>query len=124
MSTASFLVAPAAGQGGHCERRQLQAGLLLCLRTGYLLPGKKTIPDQIAEGRKPYYDALEAADKALTDVRMDLTEMEALLSSLLARQLVEVFDDAMGAPSSHGVSFPGDAFTESPKEAKGPPERN
>jgi hypothetical protein len=92
--------------------------LVLCLRTGYLLPGKKTIPDQIAEGRKPYYDALEAADKASADDRIDLSEMEAPLSSLLARQLVGVFDDATSVPSSPGIGIPEDALTESPKEAK------
>jgi len=70
--------------------------MVLCLRTGYLLPGEKTIPDQIADGRKPYYDALEMADKAWADGRIDLTEMETLLSSLLARQLIGVFDDVMG----------------------------
>jgi Fic family protein len=99
--------------------------LVLCLRTGYLLPGKKTIPEQIAEGRKPYYDALEAADKALADGRVDLTEMDALLSSLLARQLIGVFDDAMGMQSAPGIAFPAtDAPTESPKEPKGSPEGN
>jgi len=32
--------------------------LVLCLRTGYLLPGKQTIPDQIADDKTPYYKAL------------------------------------------------------------------
>jgi Fic family protein len=41
--------------------------LILCLRTGYLLPGRRTIPDQIAENRTPYYKALEAADRAWAD---------------------------------------------------------
>jgi Fic family protein len=52
--------------------------LVLCLRTGYLLPGKKTIPDQIASDRTPYYDALEAADSACVDGRIDLSKMETL----------------------------------------------
>jgi Fic family protein len=34
--------------------------LVLCLRLGYLLPGRRTIPDQIAEDRTRYYKALEA----------------------------------------------------------------
>lgn len=37
---------------------------VLCIRLGYLLPGTKTIPEQIAANKSPYYDALEAADKA------------------------------------------------------------
>ncbi|MGB8536640.1 MAG: hypothetical protein WCD57_09520 [Acidobacteriaceae bacterium] len=89
------------------------------------MPGKKTIPDQIAEGRKPYYDALEAADKAFADGRVDLTEMDALLSSLLARQLIGVFDDAMGMQSAPGIAFPAtDAPTDSAKEPTGSPEGN
>ena len=68
--------------------------LVLCLKIGYVLPGKKTIPDQIAEDRTPYYKALEAADEASTRGEIDLTAMEELLSGMLARQLVAVHDDA------------------------------
>jgi Fic family protein len=68
--------------------------LVLCVKIGYLLPGKKTIPDQIAEDRTPYYKALEAADEALTRGGIDLTAMEELLSGMLARQLVAVHEDA------------------------------
>ena len=99
--------------------RTSRSASYLCLRTGYLLPGKKTIPDQISEGRKPYYDALEAADKAWANGRVDLAEMEALLSTLLARQLVGVFDDATGAPSSPRLALPEEELTESTKETNG-----
>src|SRR6202051_1248983 len=37
--------------------------LLLCARLGYRLPGKNTIPEQIAADKTPYYKALEAADQ-------------------------------------------------------------
>jgi Fic family protein len=71
--------------------------LVLCLKTGYLLPGKLTIPDQISEDRSPYYKALEAADSHLRDTHsIDLREMEELLSTLLARQLYQVMKDAAG----------------------------
>jgi Fic family protein len=70
--------------------------LVLCLRTGYLLPGRKTIPDQISDDRTPYYRALESADEADRDGRIDLSEMEGLLSGMLARQLVAVHEDATG----------------------------
>jgi hypothetical protein len=66
----------------------------LCLRLGYLLPGKRTIPDQIAENKTPYYKALEAADVAWADGKIDLTEMKELLSSMLAQQLVAVHGDS------------------------------
>jgi Fic family protein len=69
--------------------------LVLCLRTGYLLPGKRTIPDQISEDRTPYYKALEVADTVWRDKeRVDLSEMEELLSDMLANQLVAVHGDA------------------------------
>jgi Fic family protein len=68
--------------------------LVLCLRLGYLLPGKNTIPDQIAADRTPYYRALEGADEALQNGGIDLTHMEELLSDMLAKQLVAVHEDA------------------------------
>lgn len=75
--------------------------LVLCLKTGYRLPGKLTIPDQISEDRRPYYMALEAADQHLAETgSVDLTEMEKLLSSLLARQLLQVMKDAAGNSDS------------------------
>jgi hypothetical protein len=71
--------------------------LVLCLKTGYLLPGKLTIPDQIAQDRAPYYKALEAADQRLAESgSIELTDMEKLLSTLLARQLYQVMKDAAG----------------------------
>lgn len=77
--------------------------LILCLRTGYLLPGKRTIPDQIAENRTPYYKALETADEHAREGRLDLTEMEQLLEHLLAKQLVAVLEDAGGDPQGDAV---------------------
>jgi len=72
--------------------------LVLCVKTGYLLPGKLTIPEQISQERTPYYQALEAADQSLAMAgSVDLTAMEMLLSSLLARQLLRVINDAGGS---------------------------
>jgi Fic family protein len=68
--------------------------LVLCLRIGYLLPGRRTIPDQISEDRTPYYKALEAADRASSGETIDLSEMEELLSGMLAKQLVAIHEDA------------------------------
>jgi len=68
--------------------------LVLCLRTHCLLPGRKTIPDQIAEEKTPYYKALEVADEAWALGKIDLTMMEDLLSDMLAKQLAAVHDDA------------------------------
>jgi hypothetical protein len=64
------------------------------LRLGYLLPGKLTIPEQISADKTPYYKALEAADIAWGEGRIDLTAMKELLGSMLAAQLVAVHEDS------------------------------
>jgi Fic family protein len=74
--------------------------LVLCLKTGYLLPGRTTIPELIAEDKTPYYKALEAADEKWKGGNINLNQVEELLSSLLARQLMGVFEDATGKISA------------------------
>jgi hypothetical protein len=71
--------------------------LVLCCKIGAVLPGKKTILDQISENKQPYYEALEAADEALRTGQLDLTKTEEMLSMMLARQLYAVHTDATGA---------------------------
>jgi Fic family protein len=68
--------------------------LVLCLRLGYVLPGRRAIPDQIAEDRTRYYRALESADESSLAGSVDLSKMEELLSDLLAIQLATIHDDA------------------------------
>ena len=68
--------------------------LILCLKMGYLLPGKRTIPDQISDNKDPYYKALESADNAWAKGMIDLTAMKQLLSCMLAEQLVAVHADS------------------------------
>jgi len=68
--------------------------MILCVRLGYVLPGKRTIPDQIAENKTPYYKALEAADKAWAKGAIELKALKDLLSSMLAEQLVAVHGDS------------------------------
>jgi Fic family protein len=70
--------------------------LLLCLRLGYRLPGTNTIPEQISKDKKPYYQALEAADEEWTKEKVDLSQLEDLLSALLANQLVGIHEQATG----------------------------
>lgn len=71
--------------------------LLLCAKLGYRLPGKKTIPDQIARDKNPYYKALEAADREWEAKKLDLSALERLLADLLAEQLGSVHDQATGS---------------------------
>lgn len=68
--------------------------LVLCSVLGDRLPGRKTIPEQIAENKTPYYEALEKADDAWTRGDLDLSAMAGLLEGYLATQLKSVFDQA------------------------------
>ncbi|HET9792427.1 MAG TPA: Fic family protein [Candidatus Angelobacter sp.] len=75
--------------------------LVLCVGLGYRLPGSKTIPEQIAEEKTPYYEALEVADEGFEKTRFpDLRAMEKLIEGLLAKQLVEVLHKATGGEHS------------------------
>jgi Fic family protein len=79
---------------GNGRTSRAAAYMILCIRMGYVLPGKRTIPDQIAENKTPYYKALEAADDAWQNGRIDLTAMKDLLTSMLAEQLVAIMGDS------------------------------
>ncbi|AFL86405.1 hypothetical protein Terro_0053 [Terriglobus roseus DSM 18391] len=79
---------------GNGRTSRAAAYMILCTKLGYVLPGHRTIPDQIAENKTPYYKALEAADLAWNNGVIDLTAMKALLSSMLAEQLKAVHDDS------------------------------
>jgi Fic family protein len=74
--------------------------VILCVRLGYRLPGTQTIPEQIARNKSPYYTALEAADIQGAGGKIDLGEMEKLVESLLAAQLLSVLKDASSARDS------------------------
>jgi hypothetical protein len=73
---------------------------VLSIRAGAILPGTPTIPDQIVDNRKPYFDALDAADSAFRSGGVDVSKMEELLASLLANQLAGFYKFA-------GGKFPG-----------------
>jgi Fic family protein len=70
--------------------------LALCLRLRYPIYAPNSIPEQIAQDKKPYYAALEAADIAWSEGRVDVSVLEELLDTLLARQLFGVLTDARG----------------------------
>jgi len=61
--------------------------LILSVRLGQLLPGEPTIADQIVDNKIPYYDALDDADAAWKDQKLDLSTMEKLITRLLEKQL-------------------------------------
>jgi len=61
---------------GNGRTARIVSYLVLCAKSGQRLPGTKTIPDHISEDKTPYYAALEAADRALKDSSVDVSEME------------------------------------------------
>jgi Fic family protein len=71
--------------------------VVLSIKLDGLLPGKPTIPDQIAADKSPYYDALEKADEAFEAGMINVSALENLLDSMLATQLVSVAREAVGA---------------------------
>jgi Fic family protein len=81
---------------GNGRTARVTSFVVLCARLGYRLPGSTTIPEQISGNKYyPYYKALEFADAAYQkDKQIDVADMEALLSELLAKQLLSVIDDA------------------------------
>lgn len=60
---------------------------LLCVRSGALLPGRKTVPERIRENREGYENALVTADRAWDEGHLDFAEMEAYLAGLVQAQL-------------------------------------
>jgi Fic family protein len=67
--------------------------VVLSVKLDSLLPGAPTIPEQIAGNKKPYYDALEAADEHLmANEKLDVSRLDAMLST----QLVNAAREATG----------------------------
>lgn len=81
---------------GNGRTSRILSYVVLSIRAGTVLPGTPTIPDQIVDNRTPYFDALDAADANWKADRIDLSKMEELLGSLLARQLAGFYEAAGG----------------------------
>jgi|tagenome__1003787_1003787.scaffolds.fasta_scaffold20655135_2 fido (protein-threonine AMPylation protein) len=82
---------------GNGRTARIVSYMLLCVGLGYRVPGTKTIPEQIAENKTPYYRALETADRAFESGVIDVSAMEALLEEKLATQLLQVHEAAKTA---------------------------
>jgi Fic family protein len=72
---------------GNGRTSRILSYVILAIRSGGIPPGVPTIPDLIVENRKPYFEALDAADQAWSEGRIDLSAMEQLLARLLEKQL-------------------------------------
>ena len=81
---------------GNGRTSRILSYVVLSIRAGAILPGTPTIPDQIVDNRTPYFDALDAADNAWKEGRIDLSKMEDLLGALLAKQLASFYEAVGG----------------------------
>ena len=79
---------------GNGRTTRMVSFVVLCVRLGYRVPGSNTIPEQISRNKKPYYEALEAADASCSEERFDVSGVETLLGTLLANQLASVIHEA------------------------------
>ena len=77
---------------------------LLNIKLGYLLPGFPTIPQQIEVDNSHYIEALEMSDAAARGGREDVGEMEKMIRSMLAKQLLGVIDAADGHTQGDAAS--------------------
>jgi Fic family protein len=81
---------------GNGRTSRIVSYVVLSIRAGAMLPGTPTIPDQIVDNRNPYFEALDAADSAYRDGKIDVSKMEMLLAALLAKQLAGFYQAAGG----------------------------
>lgn len=100
---------------GNGRTSRIVSYLILCAKLGNRLPGENSIPEQIVANKKPYYDALEHADKKSTKSIVDVSKMEQLLRSYFAKQLTDLHDAAIGGSfesSDEATGVSGDPVTE------------
>ena len=89
---------------GNGRTARAVAYVVLSAKLDSLLPGSPTIPEQIAIDKKPYYDALESADFALKEDKIDVSELGKMLEGMLAKQLLSAAKQASGeAQPSEGI---------------------
>jgi Fic family protein len=63
---------------GNGRTSRIVSYVVLSIHAGAILLGTPTIPDQIVDNRNPYFDALDAADLAWKEGRVDVSKMEDL----------------------------------------------
>jgi hypothetical protein len=59
------------------------------VKSGTLLPGRKTVPERIRESRDPYVTALREVDKIWAQGNLELAPMEDYLATLVEAQLLD-----------------------------------
>ncbi len=85
---------------GNGRTARIISYVILCTKFGFRLPGIKTIPEQIAAYKEPYYKALEFADKAFEAKKIDVSQVEKLIESSLTVQLETAIEGSKGVQPS------------------------
>lgn len=91
---------------GNGRTSRILSFFVLFARLGALLPGTPTLPDLIIDHRDLYEAALDDADDACKDGRIDVSKMEALVEVLLAKQLARVYELAAGKAVMERTALP------------------
>jgi Fic family protein len=81
---------------GNGRTSRILSFFVLSVKLGFVLPGTPTFPELVIAHRHAYEDALDLADAAWKKGRVDVSAMEALIESLLAKQLARVYELAGG----------------------------
>jgi Fic family protein len=81
---------------GNGRTSRILSFVVLSVRVGAVLPGTPTLPELIVDHRHLYEDALDGADDAWQAGKVDVSKMESLLESLLAKQLAKIYELAGG----------------------------
>jgi Fic family protein len=74
-------------EDGNGRTARAASYLVLCVALAEDLPGEVTIPERIVWYRGKYHAALEAADRACKQGRVDVSQLTAFLRNLLEAQL-------------------------------------
>lgn len=72
---------------------------VLCLHTGHVLPGLKSLPELIKRDHDEYVEALRAADESFKNGALNLAALHTLLSRLIQEQIDSVPNDDPAAPA-------------------------
>jgi Fic family protein len=76
---------------GNGRTSRITSYVVLTVKSGFIIPGAPTIPEQIVSNRNRYFAALDEADAAWAEERLDVSAMERLLAGMLANQLMEFY---------------------------------
>jgi Fic family protein len=81
---------------GNGRTSRVLSFFVFSMKLGFVLPGTPTLPELVIQHRSDYEDALDLADDAWKEGRVEVSAMEELIESLLAKQLARVYEMASG----------------------------